>query len=61
MKIEQKWRLILGKKAEPTPSEQNIELSQTMLGMDETLEALYDADDEQTKKRRFGREQPACE
>jgi Mg-chelatase subunit ChlD len=58
MKIEQKWRLILGKKAEPTPSEQNIELSQTMLGMDETLEALYDADDEQTKKGGLGASSP---
>lgn len=58
MKIEQKWRLILGKKAEPAPSEQNIELSQTMLGMDETLEALYDADDEQTKKGGLGASSP---
>lgn len=47
----QKWRLILGKKADP---EESIPLNNESKGMDSVLEALYDSD----RKKGLGRSSP---
>lgn len=40
---EKRWRLVLGKKADP---QSEMELTQTEQGMDDTLDALYDSERE---------------